>query len=558
MFSPSDSQKRSEALQYVSTAGSDANVGLTAAAPLLSIDLAIQRSADQDAEVRVAAGVYTRGNGLPAEGSTALLISGKTNFSLTGGWDAGFTAQSGVSELEGPTDAEQEAAVASDGSHIAYRIVDVEDCMGASISGFTIRRGYMVSEKSSGILFSASTSSLTNCRVESCTTVAPSSSLSYGGGIYVEGAGNTLDVTVSGCSASRGGGISVSGRDHTIGGTVENNSGGYGGGLYLGSDALSGTIQCAVTGNKALYGGGVYIDGNGNTVEGEVNGNSATGVGVIGDIGANVRGGGVYLAGGKNTISGEVHDNVASFSTVAFISLAPRAYGGGVYVEGDYNTVPGDVWGNKTVVTTLSLISIGSGVYGGGLYASGEYLTVSGDVRDNELEILGSLSNSCGAGICLERAHHAVISGAVTGNVTSTIIITHVTSGHGIYVYGATDVRIANAEVKNNKFVGISGEPEQIYLESTSGDPLTDLVIEGCGIAAAPGTGGYAIVEGTGEGTQDVTGHTIKNNVFGGVAYLYLDHNGGYTAADSGGIGVLNTPNDSAHDAAVAEGNTLE
>jgi len=556
-------------LLYVSTTGSDSNNGLAAATPLLSIATAVEKSADAGVEIRVASGTYTRGAGLPAEAANAIKISGKTNYSLTGGWDASFSAQSGTSVLQGPTAEEQAAA----DSTIYCRLVYVTGCTGFKMSGFTILRGTALGD-GAGIYLDADGSSVENCIVGDCTANDPLLDSSNGGGIYVMGSGNVLEATVTGCVATNGGGIYLTGSEHSVKGTVggtadgEGNRANKGGGIHVDAYGTGITVSCCLTGNKAVYGGGAYVLGSACTISGETSGNSATSYQSIGDFLGMVSGGGIYLAGTDNTLSAKVHGNTALYYSAALLSISARSKGGGVSVYGDGNTVTGDVYGNTATLTDDSMFGTGFSILGGGVYVEGKNVTVSGAVLDNVISVTANIASSNGAGISVNDSVGVKIASTVTGNtVCYKGSYTYASHGQGIYVYGSQDVSLSGATIGENGFsvsgsASVSGAAQQIYLISPTDDLVTGLSIESCTVSGSTVNAdpGYAIFEGTQTTYSDVTGHTIRNNKFKDLDSLYCNY--GSTAvtlaADAAGLALLNTAGDPSHGASVAEGNSLE
>jgi hypothetical protein len=284
-------------------------------------------------QIRVAAGVYTRGNGLPTDRYSAVFLEDKSRYSLTGGWNESFTEQTGRSELEGPSPEERTA----DSELPDLRLIRVSNGDEITISGFTLRWG-SVEGTGGGMHFSADDSSISDLTIEGCSARGDLLSESKGGGLYVVGSGNSIEVTVTGCSAGNGGGLYIAGGDNDLDVLLQHNSAKRGGGAYIAS-AEGSSLAGEVSGNAAGHGGGVYLAGSSVVITAEVFDNLATDTGIIGDIGARVDGGGVYLAGSSNRLEGAVHGNAAIFESVSLISLASRALGGGVFVGGSDNVI---------------------------------------------------------------------------------------------------------------------------------------------------------------------------------------------------------------------------
>ena len=77
---------------YVSPTGLDANSCANADVPCLTINAAVAKAASGDT-IDVAVGMYT------GTGTDVVLIN--KDVTLSGGWDAGFTTQSGLSIIDG-------------------------------------------------------------------------------------------------------------------------------------------------------------------------------------------------------------------------------------------------------------------------------------------------------------------------------------------------------------------------------------------------------------------------------------------------------------------------
>jgi len=78
---------------YVAPGGSDSNSCLTAGSPCATINGAIGKATSGDT-IKVAVGTYTS-----TAGSEVVLID--KSLTLSGGWDSGFTTQSGMSTIDG-------------------------------------------------------------------------------------------------------------------------------------------------------------------------------------------------------------------------------------------------------------------------------------------------------------------------------------------------------------------------------------------------------------------------------------------------------------------------
>ena len=181
--------------------------------------------------------------------------------------------------------------------------------------------------------------------------ISGNTSLSYGGGICVNGMLELGDVTgtyagtqlISGNTATYGGGVFVSTSRFTMGkssgsatvtpvikGNIAHRSGG---GVYVtaGSfDMYDGTIGGAADGNEAMYGGGAYIYiSTFNIYGGELIGNAATDAytHLLATPPSNPGiGGGIYLSSGQLYIhDGKVNGNAATNTAGGIYTLLVRA-----------------------------------------------------------------------------------------------------------------------------------------------------------------------------------------------------------------------------------------
>lgn len=86
---------------YVSTAGNDAGSGLLPGDPLLNFSTAISLAKSLGiTNIRAAAGIYTPGAGL-ASTHSGISLTNMADLSFSGGYDSGFSSQSGSTILQG-------------------------------------------------------------------------------------------------------------------------------------------------------------------------------------------------------------------------------------------------------------------------------------------------------------------------------------------------------------------------------------------------------------------------------------------------------------------------
>lgn len=226
---------------YVSTAGSDANVCNTKLQPCRTINGAITKAFDGDV-VYVAFGTYSSASG-------SEVVDVIKNLTLSGGWDGGFTAQVGMSTLDGQKQ---------------RRGLTVEAGKSAWMDSFVIENGvaaYGGGARVNGALYASQ-------------MVFRDNTAFYGAGLYVNTSA-VLDLRRSGIyyngPFNRGGGLNVSGGNVTLlNVTISKNTGacvspdqclGRGPGIYISGGNLS-IYFSTIAQNRGLEeaGSGVYID----------------------------------------------------------------------------------------------------------------------------------------------------------------------------------------------------------------------------------------------------------------------------------------------------------
>ena len=215
-----------------------------------------------------------------------------------------------------------------------------------------------------------------------------------------------------------GGGVAVgrTGIFKMNGGTISNNTGFSGGGVCVDGSATFTMVDGIISGNSANVdngnGGGVYTAGTFEMIGGTIGGTSDS------DGNTARRGGGLYITSGA----------IAKMSGGKIVhNTAP--WGGGICIYNANDGLKFEMSGGS--VNNNSATSAGGGVYAD--IDSAPQVVVSGGEIKNNLSTGG-----LGGGICLARATHLQLSGAViTGNsVTST---TGTAWGGGIALVGNTD-----------------------------------------------------------------------------------------------------------------------
>jgi hypothetical protein len=269
---------------YVAPGGDDGNDCLSPGTACATINGASSKANPGDT-IYVATGTYT------GTGNSVVLLD--KDVTLSGGWDASFTTQSGSSTI----DAED-----------ARRGITVSGVVTAMIERFTVKNGSQHNYSVGGGIYNYNgTLTLNNC------TVSGNTAWYDGGGIDNGGTLTLNNSTVSGNLAywykGAGGGIRNRGTVILNNSTISSNTATeHGGGIYnLGTLTLNNTT---VSGNTASHGngGGLYNDGTLALTDSTVSDNTAEG-----------RGGGISNGGDLTLIRSTIGGN----STAS-------AYGGGI------------------------------------------------------------------------------------------------------------------------------------------------------------------------------------------------------------------------------------
>ena len=213
----------------------------------------------------------------------------------------------------------------------------------------------------------------------------------HGGGVYLNGAGNSFDMS---------GNAKI----------TDNTAGSNGGGVYMG---------CAI--------GAVSFNMSGNA---QITGNMCAGNGTYG-------GAGLYAAGGEFTM----HDNAVISDNC---TLGNKGYGGGVLVSIGAAFTMNDnatISGNSAYIESTSPLKRN---YGGGVFVYGGTFTMNGgSIRDNKAEN--------GAGVYVKNESSSYTSTFIMngGTITNNKVIKG--NGGGVYAVDAATFKIANgASVKDN------------------------------------------------------------------------------------------------------------
>lgn len=197
---------------YVSSAGDNANDGLSPQTPVASIMVAIPI-----AQAHISRQVRVHGDFslTPTEEVSGLYLVGLTNIVLSGGWNADFSAQDSYSALK-----------SVDCEHVVY----IKNCINVCLSNFIVTGGKSTSAEGGGIFIAYSKNITLVC------IVSNNQANTTGGGIYLNDAdGSVIAGSVIANTASSGGGVYVyNSSGVTVSGLIINNTSQQGGGgLYL-------------------------------------------------------------------------------------------------------------------------------------------------------------------------------------------------------------------------------------------------------------------------------------------------------------------------------------
>lgn len=226
---------------YVSTTGSDLNSCTNPDSPCLTINGAMEKATNGDT-IEVAVGTYT------GSGNEVLLI--EKSITLLGGWNSNFTAQIGMSII--------------DGQKLRHGITIPDQNTNALLDHFTIQNGFGVTIQTGmgGGINNFGTLTLNN------SLVTGNVSSWMGGGIYNHNTLTLNNTTVSGNSAGSGGsgGGGGAGIENYSGTATLNNS-------TVSDNTIIGSLQgsgisnfdtvilnnSTVSGNKGGSGSGIYV-----------------------------------------------------------------------------------------------------------------------------------------------------------------------------------------------------------------------------------------------------------------------------------------------------------
>jgi hypothetical protein len=296
---------------YVATTGSDVNDCLSSAAPCATINGALAKPGFLPGDtVRVAIGTYT------GTGNEVVLLTMFAN--LSGGWDAAFTAQSGMSTLDGQG---------------VRRGLSVFGGSG-TVESFIIQNGTLFN--TGGGIYNSGTLTLTK-------SIVRGNAADFGAGISNAGTLTLNNSIVSGNTAA------------TFGGGILNN-----GPLTLNNSTVSGNMSIEFGGGGIANSGGVLILNNST-----VSGNSTPD-----------NGGGILNAGGpvgtvtlnyttvSNNSADQLGGGIANFNGTGTITLKSSIVAGNKIAPDHFDYPSADCFSDPEIVTLgYNLTGNGTGCF---------------------------------------------------------------------------------------------------------------------------------------------------------------------------------------------------
>ncbi len=301
---------------FVSSAGSDANSGLTPSSPKATLDAGIGLARLSNSGRVFVSGNYTLA---PGTGNSGLYLADLSNLTISGGWNPDFSANAGRSVL--------------DANGACAHVVTLQNCRNVTLTNLLITGGYA----SNYYTFDGA-----------------------GGGMFLANShGNVFYCVVSSNFALFGGGVFLSNSTHnTIAGMIAGNTADSGGGIYFYYTSSNNNVSALISSNTASDGGGIYVDyAYSNTIGGTITRNMATDSGggimfdyadfntVTGSITANS----TYGAGGGAALYNSSGNVFASTAVIRYnhcnIDGLYSNPGGAIYTSSTGNSIQsGAIW----------------------------------------------------------------------------------------------------------------------------------------------------------------------------------------------------------------------
>jgi len=363
ILSPTLKPARAAGPWYVTTGGNDSNNCLSAGSPCATINGAIGKATAGDT-IKVATGVYTASSGYEV-----VLID--RNITLSGGWNAGFTSQTGMATIDGGG---------------VRRGIALNSGVTAIVGWFTIQNG--IQTENYGTLTLNQSNIINNIGgIYNVGTLTINNSIinnnREGGNYGVLRSMGTLTLNNSAVSGNQDVGISSGGP------LILNNSivsGNLGYGIFGGNQNLLILNSSTVSDNLSA---GIFTVGGATLNNSTISGNTGGQGGIVG-------GGGSTIILNNSTVSG----NVAEYNP-----------GGGIYTNGTLTLNNSTVSGNTS-----------QGYAGGGIYNESGAVTLQNSILAGNTssgsgpDCYGAI-NSAGYNLIGNTADCA-ITGDTTGNIT--------------------------------------------------------------------------------------------------------------------------------------------
>jgi Zn-dependent metalloprotease len=415
---------------YVTTTGNDANLCNTTGSPCLTINGALAKAATSGDIIKVATGTYT------GTGTDAVLIS--KSVTLSGGWNASFSAQTGKSTIDGqnarrPLLINNSNTVAINNFNFQNSFAQYPYFADGAIFVYgqlTLSDSTIQNNQNRAIMLSGpSTLTLNNCIISN--NVAQGSG--HGGGIFTDSSNSQVIINNS---------------------TISNNSAlsDYGGGIFIASGSSLTVNTSEIKYNQAINGGGIENQGTATINSSTIDHNTATA------SGGGIWGGGISNIGQLSILNSTISNNIS------------RGFGGGIFSDGQVNIANSTISGNI-------------GKTGGGFY-SGDGGSTLNNVTITQNAAVGADSLSLGGGVYMDQNNPFpfIISNSIlagnTGDDGMDCYGPISSEGHNlIAIENGCNITTASGDITG--FMGSSVDAKLGNLTNNGGSTLTHALLTG-------------------------------------------------------------------------------